>query len=96
MGYQVIKQPDGKLAIFSSGTDRWAVYDGTPEEIIQFFVDRAARDAKRSAEQVVDAVIADEPRSIYFQFALTFKEADETHRKSGGETVPFEYLQQHP
>lgn len=77
MGYQVIRQPDGKLAIWTSYSDGWAAYDCTPEEAVEFFVEIAADRARRDAERVVRHVLAGEPRKAYHQFAMTFEEAEE-------------------
>jgi hypothetical protein len=82
----VIKQPDGKLAIFSSYSDSWACWDGSPEEVVDWFAERAAADARKSAQTVVNAVLADTPQTVYYQFALTFAEAN-AHSKSGGGEV---------
>lgn len=88
MGYQVIKQPDGKLALFSSFTDTWAMYDASPQEIVDWFTERATEDARRSAQHVVDAVVADRPREVYYQFARTFDEANATSGERGGPVLP--------
>lgn len=76
VGYQVIKQPDGRLAIWSSYTDSWAVADCTSDEVVAFFTDKAEADAKRDAERIVTYVLADDARAVYHQFAMTFEEAD--------------------
>lgn len=85
MGYQVIKQPDGELAIFSSYTDTIVMWDADEAEVVQYFVDIAAEDARRRAEQVVAHVVAGEPRRAYFQFAKTWGRALELDREHGGE-----------
>jgi len=84
MGYQVIKQPDGKLALFSSFTDTWALYDGSPQEIVGWFAERAAEDARREAQRVVDLVVAGKSREAYYQFARTFAEANESSKGHDG------------
>lgn len=88
MGYQVIRQPDGKLAVFSSIVDCWAVYDGSPEEIVEWFAEKAAEDARRDAQRVIDAVMAGEPRKAYYQFTMTFDEANAKSGEHGGEVLP--------
>ena len=64
MGYQVIKQPDGMLAIFSSFTDTWAVCDATAEEVVEWFVEDAVERARWNAQRVVGHVVNDEPRRV--------------------------------
>lgn len=48
MGHQVIRQPDGRYAIFSSFTDTWIVYDATRQDVIDYYVEKAAKDARAS------------------------------------------------
>jgi hypothetical protein len=79
MGYQVIKQPDGKLAIFSSYTDSWAEKDLLPADVINFFADIAESEARRDATKIVANVLADEPRKSYYQFTRTYEEAQAYH-----------------
>lgn len=88
MAYQVIRQPSGKLAVFSTGADRWAVYDAEPEEIVEWFAQRAADNARLSARETVNVVLAGNPRQIYAQFAMTFEEANAKSAEDGGMTLP--------
>jgi hypothetical protein len=87
MGRQVIKQPDGLYAIFSSITDTWIVYDATRQEIVDYYVEVAVKDAKRDALRVLDAV-DENPRKAYYQFTMTFAEANATSKAHGGELLP--------
>lgn len=84
MTYQVIKQPSGKLAIFSTYTDTIIMWDASPGEIAGFFVDLATNDAKQQAERILDRVLADDARAVYYQFAKTWDEALEMDREHGG------------
>lgn len=76
MGHQIIRQPDGKLAVYSSGVDAWMIVDSSPEELLDYYAERAADDARRSARRTIDAVLADAPQQVYYQFAMTFDEAN--------------------
>lgn len=84
MGCQVIKQPDGKLAVFSSSTDTWVLFDGTPEEVVDWFVERAAQWERQRVQPMVDAVLADQPERAYYQFVRTFARANATSKEHGG------------
>lgn len=88
MGYQVIRQPDGRLAVFTSYTDSWAVCDASPEEVADWFAGRAAAESRWQAERVIDAVLRGRPQEIYCQFTLTFAEANEMSAEHGGMVVP--------
>ncbi len=80
MGYQIIKQPNGKFCIFSSFSDDFILTDATEKEIYAFF-DRRARERVR-----ID--VYDIMRSIelgnkpYHQFTMTYEEALEKHNKT--------------
>lgn len=82
MGHQIIKQPDGKLCVFSSATDSIIVTDATPEELIEMYAEDAAVKARHDAKWVIDAVQAGEPRKVYHQFAMTYEEAVAMHEWS--------------
>ncbi|WP_406172115.1 hypothetical protein [Streptomyces sp. NBC_00996] len=41
MGQQIIKQPDGRLSVFSSVTDSFIVVDASPEEIVEWRAEEA-------------------------------------------------------
>jgi hypothetical protein len=88
MGYQVIRQPDGLLAIFSSITDTWVVYDASPDDVVGWFADIAERDAREAARRTVDVVMAGEASKRYFQFAMTFNEANALSGEGGGVVLP--------
>lgn len=77
MSHQIIKQPDGRLAVWSSGVDDWIMYDASPDEVVEFFVTEAADRARDAAQETVGAVVADQAASVYYQFAMTFAEAQE-------------------
>lgn len=85
MAYQVIQQPGGELAIFSTYTDTIVMWDATPEDVTQWFVDRAVADTKRHVAQVLEAVSGCEPSKVYHQFAMTWDEALEMDREHHGE-----------
>lgn len=45
MGHQVIRQPDGKLAVWSTIVDDFVLFDCTPEDIATFYADEARQKA---------------------------------------------------
>jgi hypothetical protein len=84
MGYQVIRQPDGKLAIFSSYTDTWCESNLRIDEVINFFVDRAVADTYEHMDRVLSAVLTGQPSRVYYQFAMSFDEAEVMSAEHGG------------
>jgi hypothetical protein len=87
MGQQIIKQPDGKLAVFSSVTDTFIVVDATPEELVEWRAEEAAERAREQTRRELDKVLAGDSRSAYFQFALTWDEAAAKDREHDGDLL---------
>lgn len=56
MGTRIIKQPDGKYAIFSSISDTLKGVDLTIEEVTEFFVEMAQYEAKRDVKDRIDMI----------------------------------------
>jgi hypothetical protein len=88
MGQQIIRQPDGKLAVFSSVTDTFIAIDATPEEIIEWRAEEAAEQARERTRRELDHVLSGDPRKAYSQFAMTWDEAAEKNREHGGDLSP--------
>lgn len=84
MGQQIIQQPDGKLAVFSSITDTFIVVDATPKDLVEWRAEEAAERAREQTRRELDKVLAGDPRGAYFQFALTYEEAVVKNREHGG------------
>jgi hypothetical protein len=83
MGSQIIKQPDGKYAIFSSSSGQIEMWNATAEEIIEDFAEAAARSARRSAQDQIAKIDAGE--KTHYQFTMTWEEAMESDREHGGD-----------
>lgn len=83
MGYQVIKQPDGDLAIWSSYSDKFVMVDANEEDVVNYFVELATTEATINAQRVVNAVLEDQPRKIYAQFTLSWKDVKKKYPEKG-------------
>ena len=83
MAHQIILQPDGKLAIYSSVVDDWIMSAATPEEVLDLCVESAADEARSSTQRIIDAVTSDNAEKVYHRFALTFVEANERAIREG-------------
>ena len=81
MGQQIIRQPDGLLAVFSSITDSFIVVDATPDELVEWRAEAAAEKAREQTRRELEHVLAGNPRKVYFQFAKTWEEAAESDRE---------------
>ena len=82
MGRQVIRQPDGLYAVFSTGVDRWVARDLTREQYIEWRVKRAAQEARADAARLLDDLEAGQYYAGY-----TFEEANATSVEHGGEDL---------
>jgi hypothetical protein len=87
MGQQVIKQPDGLYAIFSSITDTWIVYDATRKEISNYFARQAADDARHQVDRIFARLDTNPAAAAYYQFTLTFEEANAMSVEHDGEDL---------
>ena len=79
MGRQIIRQPDGRYAVFSTGTDCWIATDMTREQYVEWRVKRAAQEARADAERLLDDVDAG---LVYAGY--TFEEANAESVEHGG------------
>ncbi len=92
MAWQIIKQPDGLFGVFSSNVDDWIATDCTAGEVEELFADCTAGEveelfaedmgretARRLADvrEKVALVAAGNARKVYYQFAMSYEEAEE-------------------
>lgn len=84
MGMQIIKQPDGRFALWSSVADGIAMYDASAQDIEDFFAEEAEKDTRRRVREKIAHVEAGHPEQVYFQFAMTWDEALREHTERHG------------
>ncbi len=81
MGRQIIIQPDGKFAIWSSVVDDFVAIDLTMDQVTETFVEQAAHSASHDTRMVMSQLRNGE--KPYHQFTMTYVEAcayrDEVH-----------------
>ncbi len=78
MGKQIIEQPNGKYAVWSSNVDNFICYDCTREELIEGFMEEARRDIEKNVDDVLEKLRCGE--RPYYQFTKTLEEAIEKGR----------------
>lgn len=73
MSYQIIQQPDGKYAVWSSIVDDFVLGKAVPKDIIEFYLTKE----RSSIERRVNSVIQElkDGGKPYFQFTKTWSEA---------------------
>jgi hypothetical protein len=82
MGNQIIKQPNGKYAVFSSVVDDFVFYNATPKDLIDYFAKHEVEKITQFVEETVKGI--DKGTKPYFQFTMTWDEAVETARQVHG------------
>lgn len=83
MAEQIIKQPDGRLAVFSTITDSLIVLDASPEEIVEWRSKRAAANERARTRQELDRLLDENDPGPYYQFAMTWAQVVAKGRGSG-------------
>lgn len=73
MGRQIIRQPDGKYAVWSSIVDHFILYDATPGDLIAEFLADEHERVEREVYRVVNEL--NSGGKPYHQFTMTFDEA---------------------
>lgn len=89
MGYQIIKQPDGRLALFSSYSDCWVAWDVTAEEVAEWFRCQSGPVDMEKVARYTELVLADRAVEAYSRtWVMTFAEAQAHSWHHGGEVLP--------
>ncbi len=73
MGYQIIKQPNGKFAVWSTIVDNFIMFDADAKEIIDDRIEKCTQDIIKEVTQTI--LELNEGRKPYYQFAKSWKEA---------------------
>jgi hypothetical protein len=76
MSRQIIKQPNGKYAVFSSNTNSFIIENCTREELEIFYIE----EEKAKIKNILDIIIGKLDAGIkpYYQFTMTYEEAKNT------------------
>lgn len=82
MGRQIVKQPNGQYAVFSSIVDDFVLVDATPEEIIEEYVANQRRSIEQDVREVIEKL--ESGQKPYYQFTRTFEECVQVIRDLHG------------
>ncbi|MFM9373292.1 hypothetical protein [Streptomyces sp. Da 82-17] len=85
MGHQIIEQPDGRLAVFSSVVDSFVLLDATPEELTDWYAAEAEREARARTQRLLDRLQERGPQQVYGRHALTWSDAARLHKEHAPE-----------
>jgi len=82
LGRQIIQQPDGKLAVWSTNSDSIILYDATEDEIVQYFIDREVKRIDQDIRQIIAELRGN--GKPYYQWTMTWDEALKEHEERHG------------
>jgi len=85
MGQQIVKQPNGLYAIWSSVVDDFTLVDATRDEIIESAVNEFRESMVDKVRKVTEAL--DDGRKPYFEFTRSFDECIAEIRKRHGDNA---------
>jgi hypothetical protein len=80
----IIKQPNGKWAVWNPTSDEFACWDCTREELIEWWAQRAARQARVETERWLNRIDGDRPWRPF----ITWEKCLETYHAVHGK--PFD------
>ena len=83
MANRIIKQPNGKYAIYSTIVDDFTLLDASPEDIINEWVERERTLITNKVKEIVRKL--EEDKKPYFQFTKSFDETVEDIKEMHGE-----------
>lgn len=87
MGHQIVRQPNGNFAVWSSVVDDFIMWDCTVEELVNGYALDTRQASADSAQKIRDICAKLEAgEKPYFQFTRTFEEMVEFSRLQHGET----------
>ena len=72
MGYQIVKQPDGKFVLWSSYEDNFILADLTPDEIVEFFIKLESEKVRENVLKITRQL--DNNEKPYGQFSKSFND----------------------
>lgn len=82
MSNQIIKQPNGLYAIFSSVVDGFTYWNMTRQDIIDLWVEEQRQHLTESVNKFCDAL--DASKNVYHQFQWSWDEALSEHERRHG------------
>jgi hypothetical protein len=88
MSSQIIQQPNGLYAVWSSIVDSFTLIDATPEEIVEEWVAQERQRLTEAVNRIVGQL--NNNQAPYCQFTMTWEEALATHERVHGEPFNLE------
>jgi len=83
MGHQIIKQPNGKYAVFSSIVDNFIILDATKQDIIEYYVKEQTHEITMRTNNIIERL--EKGEKPYYQFTKTWTMALDWIKQVHGE-----------
>ena len=83
MARQIVKQPDGRYAVWSSIVDDFVLVDSTKEGLIRFALREIEQDIRESTDEVIAKL--DAGKKPYHQFTCSFDDCLRLIRETHGD-----------
>lgn len=71
MGTQIVKQPDGLFAVWSTVVDDFIEIDATPEQIIEERLEKEKEKIKADVMEIIEKL--EQGGKPYYQFTMTYE-----------------------
>ena len=88
MGQQIIQQPDGKYAIWSTVVDGFVLIDAEPNDIINHWLESERERITKIVAGIIEQLERGE--KPYYQFTMDWYEALHTHKQVHGKEFSLE------
>ena len=83
MARQIIRQPDGRYAIWSTTVDNFVYLNCTKEELVEAFLEKERKETIRKVNEIVEKLREDKEKP-YYQFTVAWEEALRTIKECHG------------
>jgi hypothetical protein len=87
VGYIILADPSapGLFAIFSTHTETIVIWNAPENAVIEWFAQKAAKDAREAIERDLSYIKAGEPEHVYGRPAMTWEQALRQDGRRGGQ-----------
>lgn len=85
MSHQIIKQPDGLLAVFSTELEAFIATDATPQELGDWYADQVAAEARKRTQWLISRLNELGAQEVYGRRAYNWSEAARLHQQHAPE-----------
>jgi hypothetical protein len=88
MGRQIIIQPNGRYALWSSVVDDFVLFDASEKQMIESLIEEQAAVVREQVKRKIEELKADlkeGTKKAYYQFTMTWDEACERAKRLHGE-----------